>query len=295
MQPLRQRLQDRRPLVGDGALGTMLLGHGLLPGRCPEELSRSRPELLTEIAQQYIDAGADIIETNTFGGSPLKLDFSGLADQTVQINQAAVHAVRAAADGRAYVAGSCGPTGKLLEPYGDTPPTVIADAFRVQIGALLDAGVDAICVETMTDLHEARLAVEVARELDPNIPVFATMTFDQTPRGFFTIMGTTIEQAATTLADAGATVVGSNCGHGIGPMIAIAKRFIEVTSLPCLIQANAGMPETRGSDVVYPDDPDTMAQQARELVRMGVRIIGGCCGTTPDHIRALRTIVADVR
>jgi 5-methyltetrahydrofolate--homocysteine methyltransferase len=294
MQPFHERLADPRPIIGDGAMGTLLIQNGLQPGACPEAMSLTHADLLTDIAARYIDAGAEIVETNTFGGSPLKLAFYGLQNDATEINAAAVRAARKAAEGRAYVAGSCGPTGKMLKPYGDAEPADLAETFRAQIAAILDAGADLICVETMTDAHEARLAVAAARQLAPDIPILATMTFDRTPRGFFTIMRVSIDQAATELTAAGANVVGANCGHGVGEMIDIARGFRAVATVPCMIQANAGIPETRGTEVHYPDGPAEMAAQARQLVDVGVKIIGGCCGTTPEHIHALRAMVDSV-
>jgi 5-methyltetrahydrofolate--homocysteine methyltransferase len=291
MRPLLQRLAAGEVLVGDGALGTMLLERGLGPGEPPESVALSRPALLEEVARLYLEAGAEILETDTFGGSPLKLALHDLEAQTEAINRAAVLAVRRVAADRAFVAGSCGPSGRLLEPYGDVSETAMYDSFARQMSALIQAGVDCVCVETMTDLAEARLAIRAAKDLAPALPVLATMTFDATPRGSYTIMGVSVAAAARGLADVGADVVGSNCGTGIEPMIAIAREFRRHTSLPLIIQPNAGLPETLEDRVVYRETPAFMAEKARELVSVGVSIIGGCCGTTPAHIAALRRMV----
>ena len=291
MQPLPQRLAAGGVLLADGAMGTMLFQRGLKPGEPPESVTLSRPEVLEEIARLYLEAGADLVETNTFGGSPLKLALHGLEPETEAVNREAVRAARRAAGDRAYVVGSCGPSGRLLEPYGDTSADAMHASFRRQMQVLIDAGVDAIGVETMTDLAEARLAIRAAKEVSAAIPVLATMTFDPTPRGYFTIMGVSVEQAAAGLAEAGADAVGSNCGNGIAHMVTIAREFGRHTPLPLVIQANAGLPRSVDGQTVYDETPEYMAEQARDLLALGVSIIGGCCGTTPAHIAALRSMV----
>jgi 5-methyltetrahydrofolate--homocysteine methyltransferase len=291
MRPLLTRVRAGEILVADGAVGTELLRHGLKPGDCPEAFNLNAPEILTGIARAYLEAGAEIVQTNTLGGSPLKLVPYGLDSRAAEINRSAVAAVREAVGERAYVSGSCGPSGGILKPYGDLEPERVQESFRVQAGALIEAGADLICVETMTDLREASLAVRAAREVSPSIPIMATMTFDRTPRGFYTIMGVTVEEAASGLAAAGADLVGSNCGNGIEAMVEVAHEFSERSDLPIVIQSNAGLPEMRNGELVYPETPEFMAGKARELVEIGVAVIGGCCGTTPDHIRALRQMV----
>jgi len=282
-------------LVADGAMGTLLFERGLEPGACPETFNLDHPDLLEEIATLYLEAGADIIQTNTFGGSPLKLATYGLQERAAEINRSAVAAVKKAIGGRAYMSGSCGPTGMMLKPYGDGDPGEVAVSFVQQTMALVDAGVDVLCIETMTDLTEAVLAVEAARvatnAADRTIPVMATMTFDKIPRGFFTIMGVDIPTAARALEKSGVDIIGSNCGNGIENMIEIAREFRAHTDLPIIIQSNAGLPRPQGDGVIYPETPEFMAEKAVELVEAGVSIIGGCCGTTPDHIRAIRSAV----
>ncbi len=290
-----ERLGAGEILCGDGAWGTQLMARGLAPGDCPESMNLTKPEVLVEVAGLYLDAGADLITTNTFGGSPLNLGSHGLDDRTEEINRAAVEVLRPVTGGRAYISASVGPTGKILEPYGDTASEVVSEAFHRQIGALIDAGADIICIETMIDLREAELAVRAARALSTDIPLAATMTFDATPRGFFTTMGTTVEQACRTLIEAGADIVGSNCGNGIDTMIEIAGKFTEHSSVPVIIQSNAGLPENRDGGLVYPESPEYMAERVGRLTDLGVGIIGGCCGTTPDHIRAIRAAIEQSR
>ena len=295
MATLLDRLRKDEILLVDGAMGTMLMERGLRPGECPEKWNLERPEVLEDVARLYFEAGADIIQTNTFGGSPLKLAHYNLDSQTEEINVKAVRAVRQAVGDQAMIAASCGPTGGLLKPYGDIKPEVMSAAFKRQLAALLAEGIDLIFVETMTDLAEATLVIKAAKSLSPSTPVCATMTFDATPRGFYTVMGVSIEQAATGLAEAGADVIGSNCGNGIENMIKIAEEFRRHSPLPLLIQSNAGLPEIRDDKVVYAETPEFMAEKSRQLLDAGVNIIGGCCGTTPAHITAFRQIVDDRR
>jgi 5-methyltetrahydrofolate--homocysteine methyltransferase len=287
-----ERLNSGQHLVGDGAMGTMLFQRGLKPGDCPEQMNLDHPEVLSEIAKLYFDAGADIIQTNTFGGSEIKLAQYGLQDRLDEITRNAVRAVRGVIGGYALLSGSCGPCGGLLEPHGDLSAARVYESFKWQIWCLIHNGVDVICVETMTDLQEAILAIKAAKEIDSKFPVMATMTFDATPRGFFTIMGVTIEQACKGLADAGADVIGSNCGNGIENMISIAAEFKKHTELPLIIQSNAGLPAMVDGELVYPETPKFMADKSRQLLDIGVNIIGGCCGTTPEHIEAIARVVA---
>jgi len=291
MRSLLERVKDGEILVADGAMGTMLMDHGLKPGTPPESFNLMHLEVLEEIARLYLDAGADIIQTNTFGASPLRLSLSSLDHKAEEINKNAVLAARKAAKDRAYVAASCGPSGRLLKPYGDTDPEEIYDSFARQMKALISAGVDAICIETMTDLKEATLAIKAAKTVSSITPVMAAMTFDPTPRGFYTVMGTSIKFAAKALKEAGADIIGSNCGNGIENMLKIAREFKKQSKLPIIIQSNAGIPEMQGDKPTWPETPEFMAKKAKELVSLGVSIIGGCCGTTPEHVRAIRKIV----
>lgn len=294
MIPLRERIRARHLFVADGAMGTLLMERGLRPGECPEEWNLARPDVLREIARLYLDAGAEILHANSFGGSSLKLERHGLAGRMTEINAAAVRIVREASQGRAIVAASVGPTGRTLRPYGDTDPGIVRASFAGQIAALRDAGAELITIETMTDLREAVLAVEAAREEASGLPIIATMTFDPTPRGFFTIMGTTVREAAAGLAAAGADAVGSNCGNGCELIIAIAAEFRRHSDTPIAIQSNAGLPIREGDQIVYGEGPEMMAERVREMFDLGVSVVGGCCGTTPAHIAAMRA-VADAR
>jgi 5-methyltetrahydrofolate--homocysteine methyltransferase len=291
MRGIRERLARGDVVLGDGAWGTLLMEHGLPGGEPPELFNLNKPEVIEAIAALYVGAGAEIITTNTFGGSPLKLESFGLAERTEAINHHGVAVVRRAVGDRAYVSASMGPTGRLLRPFGDTEPARIAESYERQAAALAGAGVDLFCVETMTDLDEAVLAVTAIRAVAPLVPILATMTFEKSRRGFFTVMGVSIPAAARGLQAAGADIVGSNCGFGIDTMIEIAREFKQHSGVPIAIQANAGLPIMQGGATVYPETPDYLAGRVPDLLAAGVQIIGGCCGTTPAHIRALRALI----
>jgi 5-methyltetrahydrofolate--homocysteine methyltransferase len=282
------RLGQGKPLISDGAIGTMLMERGLKAGLPPEAFNLEKPEVLGEVAQLYVEAGSEIVHTNTFGGSSLKLTAHHLGDKVEAINRIGVEGARATVEDRAVISASVGPTGQVLKPYGDADPQEVLESFQQQVTILVEAGVDAITIETMTDLAEAKLAVQAARSVSSSIPVVATMTFDPTPRGFFTVFGVNIESAAKDLEQVGANVVGSNCGNGIEKMVEIAREFKKHSNLPVMIQSNAGLPELKDGKVFYPETPEFMAEKSKGLVELGVEIIGGCCGTTPEHIRALK-------
>ncbi len=286
-----KRLYKGEILVADGAMGTMLFKKGIRAGMSPESLNLTNQEVLQEIALVYLEAGADIIQTNTFGGSPMKLAEYGLDDKTEEININAVEIVRKTIGNKAYISASCGPSGKILQPFGDADPEEVSKGFKRQIMALLDAGVDLICIETMTDLREAIIAVEAVRLINSHIPIISTMTFDETPRGFFTVMGNSIEDVEKGLREAGADILGSNCGHGVGKMVKIAWEFKKVSTSLLAIQSNAGTPELKDGKLVYPETPEFFSSKVPEFIEAGVSIIGGCCGTTPEHIRAIRNAV----
>ena len=286
------RLAQGDRIISDGATGTYLQAHGLEPGGCPEELNVSRPEVVRGMASEYFSAGNDMVLTNSFGGSRFMLEKYGYGERVSEFNRlAAQHARSAAAPGR-YVAGSVGPTGEFIEPLGEVSEAEMLDAFTEQITALAEGGADAVVIETMTALEEASLAMKAARE-NTDLTVMATMTFDKGPRGFFTMMGVTPERAVQELQDAGADIVGSNCGNGIENMIEIARAMRAVTDGYLLIHSNAGIPSIMKGQIVYPETPDHMAEGFKVLADLGINIIGGCCGTTPKHIRALSVAIQE--
>jgi 5-methyltetrahydrofolate--homocysteine methyltransferase len=291
MENILKRLQRGDVIVGDGAVGTFLIERGLKHGEPPEGFNLTRPEVLEEIASLYLAAGAEIVTTNTFGASPLRLQRYSMENEVEAINRSAVEAARRAVGNKAYVTGCVGPTGKMLKPYGSADPEEVTSGFRRQIAALLSAGIDAVFVETMNDLNEAALAVKAARSLDSAIPILATVTFNKNPQGYFTLMGSSPKDAAAALEKAGADIIGSNCGQGAAQMVEIAREFKTNAHVPIAIQSNAGLPVRSETGVIYPETPEFLAAKAVELLDLGIQLIGGCCGTGPDHIRAMRKAV----
>jgi len=288
MKPtLLELIAQGRTLVSDGAWGTFLQAKGLQTGKCPEQWNEIHPKEVLDIAQGYIDAGADMIETNSFGGNCFKLETFGLEDQVYSFNRKAAEISRLAAGDTKYVLGSVGPTGKMLL-MGDVTEEELYQAFKEQAIALYEGGADAIILETMTAIDEATIAVRAARENTPCI-VICTMTFDHLlTGGYRTMMGVSPAEMVVALKEAGVHIVGANCSNGIEGMIEITEEIRAVDAdIPVLIHANAGLPVLQGSCTVFPESPDMMAAFAPRLARAGANIIGGCCGTTPEHIRRL--------
>jgi 5-methyltetrahydrofolate--homocysteine methyltransferase len=291
MKALIDRVRRRERIVGDGAMGTMLIARGLPSGEPPERWTLERPHVIEEIARAYADAGAELITTNSFGASPVRLRAHRLESRLEDINAGAVMLARSGAEGRAHVVASVGPTGQLLKPLGSLDSGTVSDGFRRQAAALAGAGVDGFCIETMTDIEEAVLAVEAVRLEAPGLPVFATMTFEQTRRGAFTVMGVSVARACARLEQAGADAIGANCGTGPEAMLAVAREFAETTTMPLIFQPNAGLPQHVSGHLVYPQRPDAFASNLAQLATHAT-ILGGCCGTTPAHISALKSLVA---
>ncbi|WP_303722163.1 homocysteine S-methyltransferase family protein [Malonomonas rubra] len=287
MSCFRRAIADR-VLVLDGAMGTMLQERGLAPGASPEEMNLKHPELVEAVHREYIAAGADIIVTNSFGGNRPKLANYGLEGQVREINAAAVEICRRAALEDTFVAASVGPTGRFLEPVGDAGFDEMVDIFSEQISALAEAGADLISFETFLDIRELRAGIIAAKAVC-DLPVMALMTFDDAGR---TVLGTPPEAAAVTLDALGVDLIGSNCGLGIEGIYAILKKMRSVTSLPLIAQANAGLPELRDGITVFPGTPEEMTSYHQRLIELGVRVIGGCCGTTPAHIEAMQRALA---
>ncbi len=286
--PFLAALQER-VLVLDGAMGTMLQERGLKPGQSPEELNLTMPEVVAGVHREYLQAGADIIVANTFGGNRLKLAHYGLEERLREINAGGVAIARQVAGDGAYVGASIGPTGKFVEPVGDISFDAMAAIYREQAEALLGAGADFISLETFLDIKELRAAVIAIRELAPQIPIVAMLTFDDKGRS---ILGTPPEAAAITLEAAGANIVGSNCGLGPDGIFQILTAMRRVTSLPLISQANAGLPQLKDGKTVFPASPQEMTSYHDKMLELGVRIIGGCCGTTPLHIQAIKGALA---
>jgi len=285
---LLDKIEQTGTLISDGAWGTMLQAKGLKPGECPESWNLDHEKEVFEIAENYVKAGADLIETNSFGGSRFKLKNYGLEDKTVEINKRAAEISKNAAGEKAIVLGSIGPTGKILM-MGEVTADELYDAFKEQAVALESGGADAIIVETMTDLEEAVIAVKAAKE-NTGLPVICTMTFDKTVDGNYrTMMGIAPEQIPGPLNEAGASVIGANCGNGMKGMIDVVSKLRETNNeIPILVHANAGMPVLRDGETIFPESPIEMSSFLPDLINAGANIIGGCCGTTPQHIIELK-------
>ena len=284
-----QRLAKGDLLVSDGATGSYLQQHGLEDGD-PEEWNVSHPDVVRSMAKAYFDAGSDMVLTNTFGGTSLRQSHYGFADRAAEFNRLGAELARSQAPDGCFVVGSVGPTGEVLnDPLRDNPLTEekAYDAFAEQIVALADGGVDAVNIETMIDINEAIIAVRAAKE-NTDLVVMSTMFFDKGPRGFFTMMGSKPADAVGKLQEAGADIVGANCGNGIDVMIELARELRAATDGYLLIHSNAGIPAPIGGEIVYPESPEYMADRFKVMAHdVGVNILGGCCGTTPEHIRAL--------
>ena len=288
---LLERLSQGDFLISDGATGTYLQQHGLEPGGCPEEFNATHPDVVRGMAKAYFDAGSELVLTNSFGGSSFMQKKYGFGDRVSEFDRLAAEHARSQAPAGCYVLGSVGPTGEFLEPLGEVSESEMYDAFVEQITALEEGGADGVVIETMTAVEESAVAIKAARE-NTGLTVIATMTFDKGPRGFFTMMGVTPERGVKELQDAGADIVGANCGNGVDVMVELARELRSATDGYLLIHSNAGIPAIKGGQIVYPETPAYMAERFETLVRdVGVNIVGGCCGTAPDHIRALVDIL----
>ena len=273
------------PLVTDGAWGTRFMAQGLAPGECADRWNTAFPDRVLAVARAYVEAGSQVILTNTFRSNRIALAAEGIADRVAELNRRGVEISRQAADGRALVFASMGTSGKMLVT-GEVTEQQLAEAFTEQSAIIAEAGADAIIFETMADVQETAIGIAAARRT--GLPVIASMVFDSGKNKDRTMMGTSPEQAARTLTDAGADAIGANCGVGIAAYVPICRRLVASTSRPVWIKANAGLPEMVEGRAVYATTPDDFAGYVPELVAAGARFIGGCCGTDPDFIRAIR-------
>jgi methionine synthase I (cobalamin-dependent) len=286
---LRERVESRGWLLADGAMGTMLIARGLARGNPPEMWNLERPDDIAEVHRGYIEAGAQIILTNSFGGNSLRLKLHRQQDQSRALNRSAAMIARSQADAASenvLVGGSMGPTGMLLQPLGELTFEKAIASFELQAAALLEGGVDLIWIETMSALEEVRAAVEGSRRVDPDVPIVATMTFDTHGH---TAMGVSPEAAVKSLLELDVTAVGANCGNGPQEIESvIAKMHANRPQAMLVAKSNAGKPRVEGDRTVYDATPQVTADHAQRVFELGARIIGACCGSTPEHVRAMR-------
>jgi 5-methyltetrahydrofolate--homocysteine methyltransferase len=292
MGKILDMLAEGRVLVSDGAWGTFLHQKGLKADECPELWNMNRSDDVQEIASSYVEAGADIILTNSFGASPIKLEGYGLEAQTQVLNRRAAEISKQAAADRALVMGSIGPTGKMVM-MGEVSPQEVFNGFIEQTMGLADGGADGIVIETMTDPEEARIAIEAVKKAS-ELDVACTFTFSKNQDGVFrTMMGTDVEAYLEMAKLAGADIIGANCGNGTAGMIEIVRVIRTLDpDIPVLVHANAGLPIYQDGKTVFPETASDMASQIEELVAAGANIVGGCCGTTPEHIRQIVQILS---
>lgn len=294
MSKFNDLLKSNKPILLDGAMGTMLMEAGLEPGDLPEEWNTSNPEVVRKIHREYIKAGSQIILTNSFGGTSFRLESHNLEDKVFEINKAAAENARKeanAVDQTVLVAGSIGPTGQIFEPLGTLSIEDAQNAFADQAAGLVEGGIDLFWVETMSDLEEVKAAVAGIRSVS-DLPIVASMSFDT--RGY-TMMGVSPVEAVEELLKLDLPVIGANCGTGsdelIESIIAMRRANPEVD---LVAKANAGVPEIINGDVVYNGTPDLMADYAKKVYQAGAKFIGGCCGNTPDHIKAMASVLSDI-
>jgi len=288
MRTLKEVLADGTVLIADGSIGTQLQKAGLQPGGCGDEWNVTNPEKVFRMHRDYVKAGAQVLTTNTFGANQFVLSTYGLEDRQAEIARRGAELARAAIGDTGWVMGSVGPCGGFLEPLGSVSRGALEASLRVQIGALLEGGVDAIILETLTAAEELEVAVRVARSMDPPL-LIASCTFDRLPKGGFrTMMGATPQAMASIAVNGGADVIGSNCGTSMRPedFAAIVAAYREVTKLPLLLEPNGGSPRLDGGAIVYPLTPGELANSLLPLAGT-VQILGGCCGSSPEHIRVL--------
>jgi 5-methyltetrahydrofolate--homocysteine methyltransferase len=285
-------LVRRRLVLYDGGMGTMLFAAGLLDGESPEPWNWEKPDVVKEIYRAYYEAGSDVVQTNTFGGTPIKLAEVGLAERTYDANFLAAKALRSVCPEGRYVAGDIGPIGKFMKPMGEYTREEFDAAFEAQVRGLVDGGVDLISIETMYSLQEAICALRAAKKLC-RLPVVVGMTIDKNPRGFFTLMGEKVPECLKALEGEGADIVGSNCTHGSQVFLELAKVIRDSTDLPVIIQPNRGKPALENQVMVYKQTAEEFVADVKTIASYGVNIIGGCCGTTPEFIARMAAALHD--
>ncbi|RKY86884.1 hypothetical protein DRQ09_05435 [candidate division KSB1 bacterium] len=277
---------DERVFLLDGAMGTLIMSAGI-GDEAPESWNLTRPETISGFHKQYFEAGADAVLTNTFGANRIKLSGKGLEKKVFEINLQAVKNAKSVCPEEKYVAGDIGPTGKFLKPVGEYSENEFIEVFEEQADALLKGGVDFFIIETMFDKREALCALKAIRKITQDIPVFTSMTFNKGPKGFRTVMGDNIETSFKSFEDEGTSVVGSNCSLGSKDFIPLVREMRKYTKLPLLAEANAGQPVFEHGKTVYKQSPEEYSKDIPEIISSGAKIVGGCCGTTPEFIKKI--------
>ncbi|MGA0884007.1 MAG: homocysteine S-methyltransferase family protein [Candidatus Nanopelagicales bacterium] len=293
MHRIFELLDSGKTLIGDGAMGTLLQEKGLTDGGAPELWNVEKPEIIEEIFDQYAEAGANFLTTNTFGGSAPRLQMHSLEDRLFELNKAASEIAKKVSSKYpdVFVMGDVGPTGELMEPMGTLTVAGAKEIFTNQINALLAGGADGILIETMSDLSEVQAAVQAVQEIDPEIPIIVMLSFDTNLR---TMMGVKPSQAISEISKMGVKIIGANCGRGTDEIRVIAKEMSEnrIQGIYLITQSNAGLPKLVGADFVYDGTPEEMAKYAVDMKGLGINIIGACCGSTPEHIAAIKKAVS---
>jgi len=291
MNRLRELLEKKKLLVCDGAWGTLLQGKGLALGECPERWNLTYPDKVREIPFAYKEAGADLVKTNSFGGNRFRLEHYSLENKIVEINKTAATLSKEAVKDEALVLGSMGPTGKLLL-MEEVSTDELYETFSIQAKSLYEGGADALLLETFSDTEEAKIAVKAAKENTP-LEVILTLTFERTvDNEFKTMMGLTPSDVSAALEGTGIDFIGTNCGNGFEAMIEVVRELKTCNpGLPVIVNANAGLPVIKDKRIIYPESPEYAGSVVPALVNAGASIIGGCCGTTPQHISEIRRVI----
>jgi len=282
---------NKEGLVFDGAMGSILISKGIKGGEASELWNLTHPDIILAVHRSYYDAGADIASANTFGASAIKLKKMRVTQSVEEINRAGVRIAKKACGKGQYIAGELGTLGEMLEPMGPVSFDEAVDCFAQQAGFLEDEGVDVFLIETIFDINIAFAAIKAVQSVSKK-PIFCCMTFQQTKKGFFTLFGNSPEESMVSLVDAGASAVGANCSIGSRTMVDLACTIKKSVSVPVIAMPNAGLPETRkNNSVFYPEDKLFFADSMKQIKELGVEIIGGCCGTTPDYIREIKATI----
>ena len=280
-------LAKKRVVLFDGGMGSTIVSLGLPEGECPESWNLTHPEAIREIHRKYLEAGSEVIETNTFGANRLRLASFGYDAQVEEINARAVEITKGVCPEDKFVAGNIGPCGGFLKPVGKFSIEELEESFLEQVKALAFAQVDFFSIETMYDLREALAVIRAVKRVS-DLPIFVSMTFDKKPKGYFTMMGNTLSEFAREAKKAGADVIGANCTLGSDGMIGLVEELRKNTDLPIIAQPNAGKPELIQKRLTYPQNPKSFAEDTIKIVKMGANFVGGCCGTTPEFISEIR-------